>query len=218
MLYASIAAIVVLGILTVRGLVQITIARTVTGLISQSDSITITDNLGIQANQNIPPAQPGTLTTRTNNTSGTLTMTNSNHGISTGQRVDLYWAGGACYGAVVGTVAGVSVPIASVSGGSNLPTQGTVLGVGIATVSPFVLTGNNVQALSLYAPTRGYFVFNNGSIDVANILVPDASTYVWKTGDPITNPLAGVSPTLVYMSNSDQTVTVVNQSACAVTH
>lgn len=74
----------------------------------------------------------GTLTTRTSDSVGTLTM-DSGHGITTGQGLDLYWddGDGARIGMVVGTVSGDSVPV---SGGAGfvLPSAST---------SVFILTG-----------------------------------------------------------------------------
>lgn len=75
----------------------------------------------------VPPAAAGTLTTRTDNQTGTLTMSDAGHGITTGAVIDLYWEGGARYGITVGTVSGTSVPIgADDSGhGNNLPVATT---------------------------------------------------------------------------------------------
>lgn len=76
----------------------------------------------------VPAGKAGTLSTRTDNETGTLTL-GSGHGITTGQIVDLYWPGGARYKITVGTVSGTSVPIGAdnAGSGSNLPSQGTAV-------------------------------------------------------------------------------------------
>ena len=62
----------------------------------------------------VPRAHNGTLSTRTNNTEGTITLSGG-HPVTTAMVVDLYWTGGTRRAVVVGTVSGTSVPI---SGGS----------------------------------------------------------------------------------------------------
>ena len=70
---------------------------------------TIEGEASLTARPTVPAAKEATLTTRTNNTSGTLTMT-TGHGLVTGDRVDLYWDNpdgteGQAFGAVLGSVA-----------------------------------------------------------------------------------------------------------------
>jgi hypothetical protein len=76
----------------------------------------------------VPKGKTGTLTTRTDNETGTLTMS-SGHGITTGQFIDLYWATGIRRGITVGTVSVNSVPIGADNSGSgnNLPSASTAI-------------------------------------------------------------------------------------------
>lgn len=73
----------------------------------------------------------GTLSARTGDSVGTLTITG--HGISTGQGVDVYWNSGsnARIGCVAGTVSGDNIPITS-GAGDVLPASST---------SVFIITG-----------------------------------------------------------------------------
>jgi hypothetical protein len=73
-------------------------------------------------------SQAGSLTTRTDNTHGTITMTSGGHTITTAELVDLYWTGGRRYNVVVGTVSGTSVPFSGGSG-DNLPSTSTAIQV-----------------------------------------------------------------------------------------
>lgn len=220
-------ALISLGILLVVGivwatctLVGVTISTSVSGFAQGNSSNLISDEQGLIANPTVLAAQPSVLTTRTNNTSGSLTMTNSSHGITTGQRVDLYWTGGHCYGAVVGTVAGTTVPIASVSGGDNLPIATTAISVGIPNDVAFGLTGNNLSALILNPGTaqNGYFVFNNGSSDVYAVYIPSGQISEWHTGAVGANPLSGATPTKVYCSHDNTGASVAAMIANALTH
>lgn len=200
------------------GLVTVQINRSCSGYVQGNQTITVTDDNGITANPTIIAAQPGVLTTHTTNATGTMTMTNSSHGLTTGQRVDLYWTGGQCYGAVLGTVSGTTVPIASVSGGSNLPASSTAIVVGIATSVPFSLIGSNLQALVATGPQQGYFVYNDGTSDDLAILIVAGGVSIWAVQDPSVNPLAGDTPTKVYVSHSYTVGSVTGMTTAAIVH
>lgn len=171
------------------------------------------DNRGINGSgvelreQNIPAAQGGSLTTRTNNTAGTITMTSGGHTITTGQRVSVFWTGGQRRGVTVGTVSGTAVPISGGSG-DNLPTQGTAVAVNPDVSSPLSVVWNNVLAFAVVAdgsqqsifviadatPTEQYFFVAAGS-------TPDE----WDSQNGKTNPLAGSTSTQIFMSHGDAT-------------
>lgn len=77
-------------------------------------------------NETIPAAKSGTLTTRTDNSNGVITMS-SGHGIVTGNVINIYWTGGSRKG----ITASVSTNALTVTGGSgdNLPTANTAIRV-----------------------------------------------------------------------------------------
>ena len=203
----------------VFGLVTMTLQRSVSGYANGNGNIMISDDNGITGNPTVPAAQPVATFTHTTNSTGSMVMANSNHGIITGQRIDIYWPGGQCYGAVAGTVAGTTVPIASVSGGSNLPaTNTTGVVVGICTSAPFDVIGNNLQALVMIAQQQGYFVFNDGTNDDYAALVNAAGMASWAVGDAGSNPLATYTITKVFVSHSFVTGSVTGNLAAAVVH
>lgn len=76
-----------------------------------------------------PRSIAGTLTTRTDNDTGTLTLS-SGHGVMTGNTVDVFWNDHANsrLGMTVGTVSGTSVPIDGGTG-DNLPAAATAVQV-----------------------------------------------------------------------------------------
>jgi hypothetical protein len=119
------------------------------GNISQSWSRTADG--GILRNVAVPAAKVGSITTRTDNTTGTFTM-NAGHGLTTGQKVDVYWTVGGVsgrrYGVTLGTVATNSVPFSG-GAGDNLPANNSAV-----TVSPQItvvidIDGDNLSFLSL---------------------------------------------------------------------
>lgn len=156
----------------------------------------------------VAPAKAGTLATRTNGTDGSLTMANG-HGITTGARLDIYWAGGSCYGATVGSVSGNTVPFTGAAGDA-LPSASTAITAMVPTSEPVTLTGNNAVAIGANCPAGGRVVFaasNNSAI----YAVPERSatnpSYVWVSTDGGTNPLAGGSVAKVFLSHGSTTLT-----------
>lgn len=211
--------------------VTISYQTLVSGIIPTGGNRSGTDDAAeMAAPDSVPAAQPATLSSRTNPTAGTLTMTNADHGITDGQRIDLYWEGGACFGAIVGTVSGTSVPFTRVQGGIALPNPNTAIIVGIPQSVGFDLTGDNVTLLlcsRASANVRCYFVFCNASDVLAlAILNQPGMVYVWDNSVPgpvgsagwapaPTNPLAGTNPVKVWVSHAD-TAAADTALACAV--
>jgi hypothetical protein len=218
MIFLFALAAVVLALVLFLGY-SITISTTVTGEVAAAQTVIVEDDGLVKAAPlTILAAQPGTLTTHTTNTTGSLTMTNSGHGIVTGQRIDIFWDGGQCYGAIAGTVAGSVVPIASVSGGSNLPASSTVVTVAIPKSAPLSVVGNNLQALILSSPQMSYFVLNDGSSDVFAAVVQTGGVYTWAIGSGVANPLATFTPIKVWMSHTLTTAPVTTMKAVALVH
>ncbi len=215
-----VAMIGVFVLLVIWQSVTVSINKSVSGFANASESFTSGDNAGVVANpQSVPAAQPVATFTHITNTTGSMVMTNTNHGIITGQRIDIYWPNGQCYGAIAGTVSGTTVPIASVSGGSNLPaTNTTGVVVGICVAVAFGITGNNMDCLVLTTPQTGYFVFNASGTDDAFVLVQAGRVYTWDTNASNPNPLAGLTPTGINMSHNYVTSAIAQMQAVAVTH
>lgn len=99
----------------------------------------------------IPVAAAGTLTTRTDANTGTLTMDSADHGITTGDVIDIYWTdddgvSGSRRGVNVGSVAGTSVPF-DVGLGDNLPDADTVVQAAVVQVFATSFEGNDMTAL-----------------------------------------------------------------------
>lgn len=201
--------------------VSLTFTESITGTnisVSGRKTATVSGDSSVIANPPVLPAKAGTLTVRTSGTVGSLTMA-TGHGITTGQRIDLYWTGGMCYGCVVGTVSGLVVPIASTEGGDAFPIATTAIKAGICNQVAFAVTGDNVQGLvanSGVAP-RAQIVLHDGTDDLLRIAVTNdqGDSYGWRSGTT-TNPLAGVIPTRAYVSHDDTTRTITDIKAAAI--
>lgn len=201
-----------------REAISMTITRSISGIISASETVSPSDESQIVASPTIPAAKTGILTTRTNNTSGEITMDSAGHGISTGDRVDLFWADGQCYGAVVGTVAGAAVPIASVAGGSNLPAEDDAITVCKCVDAPFGFTGDNLTALAVYSAVRGYVIVADGSTNHAVYYLPAGRVDSWDSTQVTTNPVAGDTPTKAWFSHAQTSGSVTTMKAAALVH
>lgn len=175
---------------------------------NNSDSYTA-DNAVI-ANDSLAAAKTGTLTTRTSNTAGTLTMT-TGHGITTGQRLDIYWSGGSCYGATVGTVATNSVPFTGASG-TVLPAQDTAITAMVPSLETFDLVGDDCVVLAAGGDAACTILFVNGGTVHLAVVKTSAGAYVWFTGDT-TNPIAGDTVTDVYLSHGSSSGTISVRAA-----
>lgn len=121
------------------------------------------DEFGLAIEKVIPAGKAGTLSTRTDNETGTLTL-GSGHGITTAATIDLFWDGGARYGITVGTVSGTSVPIGADNAGTgdNLPTQGTAIVASMRTSFRVPIFCDDITFLSIELAYETTADFNKG--------------------------------------------------------
>lgn len=163
---------------------------------------TLNNDLQIVVEKSIAAAKAGTLTVRTNNTDGTLTMA-AGHGFTTGVKIDLYWSGGSRRNVTVGTVATNSVPISGGSG-DNLPIATTAITAMQPTVFPAVATGDNITGLVLYCEAKSTVIYADAShaelyARVQALAIP----WDWFSGNGDTNPLAGDSLAELRVTHGD---------------
>ena len=111
----------------------------------------------------------------------------ADHGIETGDLVDVYWEGGVRYGVTVGTVSGTSVPLADSGAGDNYPAQGTAITVAPVTELDSDFDGDKLVALA--APSTERATSTSGR----PLPVPKTRNS-WPTR-PTTGPRTPVRPT-----------------------
>ena len=144
-------------------------------------------------------ADIGSLSTRTDNTTGTLTMT-AGHGIITADRIDIYWTGGSRQGVTVGTVATNSVPFSG-GAGDNLPIATTAVVAKVAQNEEFLFTGANAQSIFFYAVNRSIVVLTTSvPANVLVMVIPAGGIYAWYNGNGVTNPVTGSAIARCYVS------------------
>lgn len=171
---------------------------------------TVTSNSQEIATPSVAGAKSGTLTTRTDDNTGTFTMA-SGHGFSTSDKVDVFWSGGSRR-QMDATVTGDSVVL---DGGSGdvLPAATTAITAMTPTSVSMAFTGNDIEALAASCPLNvsGWVVFKaSGGSDIAVFRIPAGEvSKVWASGLGITNPLASATVATVEFSHDQGSATTM---------
>lgn len=162
----------------------------------------------------VPAGKAGTLTTRTDNETGTLTL-GASHGITTGQIIDLYWSGGARYEITVGTVSGTSVPIGADNSGSgdNLPSASTAIVASPRVAFNAAIDGDELGLLAIqqyYASASETAASHVSLVDAADdeiaaLTLTAGVPRVFDIDGGDTNPFAGDPITDGVVSNGSST-------------
>lgn len=149
-------------------------------------------------------AAAGTLTTRTDNGNGTLTM-GANHGITNGAIIAIFGpTSGVTYFGTVGTVSGNSVPFTAADAGDVLPASNSAVTVDVITDLDVDVDGDNVQILAAMMDRRGLVVFEDAGNTVLDGQELNASEpYFYVSGLTGNNPLAGNAIDQVRIANGN---------------
>jgi len=157
----------------------------------------------------LPVAHAGSLTTRTNNTDGVITLT-AGHDVATGT-YDVYWAGGMRYEVSCTVV----VNACTITGGSgdNLPAESTAVTVAHRVTVNCAIDGDAVKLIGVQV---SYVL--TASVATAHVQLDDAEgdtikeidligsqVWNWDYLNALTNPLTGDPITIGYASNGSAT-------------
>ena len=179
-----------IGGITIQG----TVSRTAEGQISQEVSLAAAD--------------AGTLTTRTSDTAGTLTMDSASHGISTGDEIDIFWTDSdgdakCAYGATAGTVSGTSVPFTGASGDA-LPVVDSEVTADVVTEVDVDFDGDNLEEILLQSTRKGHFDFVDSTpTSLHQAKLAASEPWLWFSSMGYDNPLAGNPVDKLKLSNGD---------------
>ena len=149
-------------------------------------------------------AAAGTLTTRTDNTNGTLTL-GANHGISNADIITIFDdnTGTVSYLATVGTVAGNSVPFTGAAG-AVLPVVNSTVTVGKVVDLDVDFDGDNVRILAAQMTTLGHVVFEDaGNTAIANATLTANQPWMYIDGVTASNPLTGNAVDQIRLANGN---------------
>lgn len=174
---------------------------TVAGLVFNAQRSVESDGAVILS-PTLPAAVSGTLTTRTDNTTGTLTLA-SGHGVTTGARLDVYFGSGLRrYGVTVGTVSGNSVPISGGTG-DNLPVLNAAVTAMVPVLENFPVAGADLKGLFFGCDSPAVAVIRKSGPATVVALTATGSTgsYQWDAGSGVTNPFGSDVSVDVYLSH-----------------
>ena len=155
----------------------------------------------------LPAAKAGSLTTRTNDTEGELTL-GANHGIATGQTVNVHWAGGRRYGVTVGTVNVLIVPITG-GNGDNLPDEDTAITAAKVVEVDLDFDGDDAVLVAVSANKAAHLEVQEDDGDpivAGGVDLSANDPWIWASGGPIANPLAGKVVGKLVTANSETAV------------
>lgn len=160
----------------------------------------------------LPAGKAGSLTDRTDNNTGTITMNDTGHGISTGASVDVYWDGGVQYKVTVGTVVGTSVPI-DLGLGDNLPPEDATVVVSVRSQINVDIDGDNLVLLAIKQKYNSNTITADSHIDfqdsasgqVAEVDLEANGPRVWDIAGGSANQFTGNPITKAFASNGSAT-------------
>ncbi len=145
------------------------------------------------------PGSAGTLGTRTDDDTGTITIGGSGHGLASGDVVDVYWSGGMRYG-MDGTVSSNAITIDG-GAGDNLPAEDTTVVVTKQTEITSDFDGDELQAIAAGCDQRAHLRFYNGATYPWDLELAAGGMARWLADQGITNPLTGDAVTTIYASS-----------------
>lgn len=181
---------------------------------SLQSTVSRTGDAAITMETTLTNAQGGSLTTRTDDDTGTITMTSGSHTIATGNVVDVYWSGGVQYGVTVGTVSGTSVPI-DLGTGDALPAQDTAVTVVVQTSANLYIDGDNTKILGVVLTTvdtslrtAGHVQFRDSSnAEIHELDLVANVPQIWDIEGGSANPFTGNPITNLKVSQGNATTT-----------
>ena len=158
----------------------------------------------------LPKASTGTLSTRTSNTVGVLTLA-AGHGIQNGDKIGLYNSGGWIANANVTGVSTNLISITTITGGYTLPVLNSAIIAGKIVTTACVISTDDVKAFSVAHTSSGRATIRNNTDELYNKIFATAGIFAWYTGaDYASNLTSGENADTFEASTSsttnDQTV------------
>lgn len=165
------------SVVSVAGVsIQSLISRTADGQIAHEPALVV--------------GNAGTLTTRTDDNTGVLTL-GAGHTITTGMVIDLYWTGGVRYGMTVGTVSGTSVPI-DLGAGDVLPAAATAIVCSKQVEVTSSWDGDLAVMMAASATKRCHLDFqDSGSASLLALELTASEAWSWASDTSVTVPITG---------------------------
>lgn len=180
------------------------------GGISISGTVSRSGEAGIPVEASLPAASSGTLTTRTSDTAGEITV-GAGHGFVQSDVIDIFWIDASgnlkcARKATVGVVAGNVIPFSGATG-DILPAQDYAITADerVNILGAVSFDGDEATMLIVISTRNGHFCFEDagGAILKAEKLLANEPWW-WYSG-AAANPLTGNPVTKLWMTNGDST-------------
>lgn len=171
----------------------------------------------------LPESYTGTLTTRTDNDTGVVTVTpvGTSHDFENGEYVDIYWAGGRRLGMLVSGVSDHGDLTVAVDGGTGeaLPTLSTAVSIALCQSEAFVLDGDTCSFIALGHTGRGRcsanFV-NSSNVSQYAVTVDTGGAFVWSDGLQLPSPVDGLTAIAKVFLSQEETASTAEASVAAL--
>lgn len=182
---------------------RITTSVTIGGT-SINSTVSVSDESAQRLSLTLPAGKAGTLSTRTDADTGVLTVA-SGHGITTSDKVAVFWEGGAQYNCDVSATTGTTISI-DAGDGDDLPTASTAIVVAVHANDVLALVGDKIKVLAIDCRQRALVEFLS-SVPASLLVydIPANEGRFWYTGNDFTNPLAGDTVATVRTANGSTT-------------
>ena len=170
------------------------------GGISMNSVVTKTDEGQIGQEVSFDAPDSGTLTTRTDDDTGVVTLSEG-HGITTGTKVNVFWSGGERRG-MDATVAGNAVTV-DAGAGDVFPAQDTAVEVALVVQIDMDFDGDKLTMLGVMSETSNAHcvLLDDGALEALELDLVAGQAYTYYVdAAATTNPVAGDVIDDVYVS------------------
>jgi hypothetical protein len=187
-----------------------TIAASVTaGGVSINKSYNRTADGVAAIEPSILAGKAGTLTTRTDNDTGVVTVA-SGHGITTADKITVFWSGANRYGMTVTATTSTTISI-DVGAGTNLPTANTAVVISKEVAANISIDGDNTSVVAVCAEysnastaSANHLRFLDAAGDtIAAVSLVGNVPKVWDIAGGATNDFTGDVIASVAVANGD---------------
>lgn len=152
----------------------------------------------------LPAAEAGTLSTRTTDTTGVLTITDT--ALEIGDVIDIYWDGGMRYDVDVDNVVAAAVTFSG-GAGDVLPTQDDPITAAEQVVIDTDFDGANLVAIGALCTQRGHLSFQESDATELSVELTASEPWFWVDAQEIANPLVGTVVGNIQVSQASSTAT-----------
>jgi hypothetical protein len=184
------------------------------GGVSKRASITVTDETAVQVSGTLAAGKAGTLSTRTDNDTGVVTLA-AGHGLSSAT-YDVHWTESGVLKSRRGMAGTLSVNDMTLDGGAgeNLPAEDAAVVICTQSTFEFDHAGDNLKLLFVHASARAGLDFeaDDGTSHLA-LDVAANEGYLWWDDGNVTNPVAGDTIGKIVASSGSTTAAVLTVMA-----